>query len=870
MAVETEAEQPNEPRSLTRILKARLGARRDSEHEQAIIRVVIVVILAVYYYFLALGENFTVPGLVNGLYWALGYLVMSIVGVGCIVAWPQVSPPRRLLYMVTDMATLAALMHWGGEAGTPLYPLFLWITFGNGFRYGNLYLAASATTSIVGMVWVVVTTPYWDPLPHFAVGLVAGLVVLPAYVASLIRKLTEAKALAEAANQAKSRFLATMSHELRTPLTAIIGLGDLMHETRLDREQRDMMRTIGTSARALLSLINHILDFSKIEAGKMSVEAVNFDLYGEIADVVRILRPEATARSLRLATHIGADVPPYLFGGRQQLRQVLTNLLSNAVKFTERGHILLSVERTGGTDERPLLRFDVADTGIGIAPEARARVFESFTQADESTTRRYGGTGLGLALAKQLTGLMGGTISVESEVGRGSRFRIELPMTTAPKPDDSVNQKVLFGRDVLLVSPDGELAKLLQPALSDAGFILQRLPSIGAAVDRIMAERRAGIDYHIAVIDRAASPSAAEAATALRTADPHGDFALALRGGVPGPAEAPIRENFLVSIPETPSPAMLANLRHALYAFDTLRKDESEEAQRRRASEKLRATQPMRILVAEDNAVNRKVTAKILSRAGHVPVLVETGDAALDALEQETFDLVLLDVNMPGTSGIEVVKLYRFAHLGEEPRLPMLALTADATTETRARCEEAGMDGYITKPVEASRLLQVVEAYAKAPIEVAEALKLPPRQQLPSAAVTDIATHPRFQPEGSPVLDPAALAALEAIDPGADFVSEILADFIADTVGLLQSLEEAYAARNVAGIRDVAHAMRSSAANVGAVRVSRLCGELYNAPAIELDRQARAQIDLLNEEFERFRGAVSSHLAARREQSQPS
>ena len=333
--------EPRQPQSLSGLLKARLHRRQDSEHEQAIIRVVIVAILATYYFFLAQSADFASGGFMDGLYWALGYLVLSVIGVGCIVAWPGVSPPRRLVYMVTDMATLSVLMHWGGEAGTPLYPLFLWITFGNGFRYGNLYLAASATASIIGMVWVVVTTPYWDPLPHFAVGLVVGLVVLPAYVASLIRKLTEAKALAEAANQAKSRFLATMSHELRTPLNAIIGLGDLMHETRLDRDQRDMMRTIGTSARALLSLINHILDFSKIEAGKMSVEAVDFDLYGEIADIMRILRPEATAKNLRLATHIGADVPPFLFGGRQQLRQVLTNLLSNAVKFTERGHILL-------------------------------------------------------------------------------------------------------------------------------------------------------------------------------------------------------------------------------------------------------------------------------------------------------------------------------------------------------------------------------------------------------------------------------------------------------------------------------------------------------------------------------------------------
>jgi two-component system sensor histidine kinase RpfC len=382
-----------------------------------------------------------------------------------------------------------------------------------------------------------------------------------------------------------------------------------------------------------------------------------------------------------------------------------------------------------------------------------------------------------------------------------------------------------------------------------------------------MDDKREGIDYHIVFLDPASGLTPTDAAAALRTADPTGDLALVLIGGdLTGPM---VRENFLMALERHPDAAALAHAVHALRVFDAQRKDEEQEIQRRQAAES-RAQRPLRILVAEDNGVNRKVTAKILRRAGHDPHLVETGDAALDALEQERFDLVLLDINMPGTSGLDVVKLHRFSHMGE-PYLPMVALTADATTETRALCQEAGMDGYITKPVEAAHLLKIIEEVAERKPPAATAPEAAPAPATgPSAAITDITTHPRFQSDSGPVIDFGALAALEAMDPEGDFLGEILTDFIGDTEGLIEAMAEAVEDRHIVGIRDVAHGMRSSAANVGAVRVHRICGEICAASTPDLERDASQRLAALREEFDRFRTAAMRHLEERRKSSQPS
>ena len=308
----------------------------------------------------------------------------------------------------------------------PWYLIYLWVTFGNGFRYGTRFLVSSAVLGAAGFALVIHVTPVWRDIPYVAYGLLAALVVLPAYVVRLIRQLTEAKAQAEAANRAKGRFLATVSHELRTPLTAIIGMGDMMMNTRLDGEQREMAATVNTSARQLLSLITDVLDFSQLEEAKLTIDQAPFDLHRVVCNTRLMLRGQARMKRLALRLVIDVDVPRRIIGDDRRLQQALTNLLANAVKFTERGAVTLSVRLV-----ETALEFRVSDTGIGIAPQHLDRIFDRFTQAEDDINRRYGGTGLGLAISRQLVELMGGAIGVSSELHRGSEFWITLPCRPA-------------------------------------------------------------------------------------------------------------------------------------------------------------------------------------------------------------------------------------------------------------------------------------------------------------------------------------------------------------------------------------------------------------------------------------------------------
>lgn len=709
--------------SAIRLVRQRFAERKDTEHGQAFVRICMVALILAYE--LAFSHDWDIAPRQRA--YVIGLTLISQAVALALMTWilvrPQRSDVRRIIGMVADYGLMSMAMSAIGEPMACIYVVIMWVTIGNGLRYGNRYLYLAVAMAVASFSITLMTSEYWIANRGLGIGLLVGLAAIPLYLSGLLRQLTSTTAEARRASEAKSRFLANMSHEFRTPLNGLSGMTEVLATTRLDAEQRECVNTIQASARSLLSLVEEVLDISAIEAGKLRLDKRDFSLRETLEGISLILQPQARAKHLAYQVDVAPDVPDYLSGDPGHLRQVLLNLAGNAIKFTEAGRVDIRVRLHKNEQGQPKrLSFDIVDTGIGVAPDMRPRLFEAFEQADVGLARRYEGSGLGTTIAKGLVEAMGGSIGYQENAPRGSHFWFELPFVAAAVPTSA-----------------------------DFGAPAASVPAAAEEVDT--------------------------SGNVIAFSDPFLRHRARVRG--------------------------------------------------------------MRILVADDHAANRMVLQRMLQKAGHRVICVDGAEAVLDALAETEFDAVIVDLHMPGMSGLDMLRQLRVMQAGG-PRTPVVVLSADVTPESIQRCEQAGARTFLAKPVVANRLLDTLSDIA-----MEGRLRVGSEMAARQGAVSS---------EG--VLDSSVLDELAGLGMGDGFEREFISQCLNDAEGCLGGMQIAGEAEHWERLREHAHAIKGVASNLGLIRLASLGGELMQMPEWQVRSEWRPRLMALNASLTEGREAL--------------
>ncbi len=815
------------------------------EVEQSLIRLVIATMVLSYLIWAAPA----IPDWTKQWTVAFSMIFVFLFCSGLLYYWSRQKPhlviKRRILSILLDVGGLGVGMSMTGDMLVPWVPVYLWVTFGNGLRFGLPYLVLSATLSVIAFTFVLVITPFWREHLELALGFLVSLVVLPFYVGVLIKRLYKETEHAQEASLAKSEFLAHMSHEIRTPLNGVVVTAELLGDCKSEKETREYGEVIRASGQNLLRLIEDILDISKIEAGKIEIETVKFDFHELITTTVKIFIPQASSKGLSLRHNIGLDIPYQLTGDQTHLRQILINLIGNAIKFTETGSVELCCFKTRESEEGlTLIRFEVVDTGIGIEEEAQQKIFDKFTQADGSTTRRYGGSGLGITIAKQLVELLGGRIGVSSTPNIGTTFWFDLEFESLDSVEDQNSTDTLHSCKVLRYSPRPDITTSTLNCLDLWSIPYETVSSASSTISKLnmLVDNK---PFDTLIIDGLTDDmSTRNLIKGLNEKLLHKDVTIVIVQKPGLTTSIPSIDVQSIYLLEEPlDKTMLFNALHVSNSIDY--EDDTVVSLPLHSELRNPNRRPLKILAAEDNKVSRMLIGRVLERAGHTYRLVKDGQEMLDVFMEESFDLIIADLRMPIVNGLEVFQMIRMSNSMADP-IPYIILTADATSSVFRQCQDVGIRYFLTKPTSSKKLLETIE---KATSHLRSSVAEDVEKTSDGKKRTDETIMPL------PLVDGGAFQKLVVFSQDQGFVKKLLEQFSSEGETNLALMEAALDANDDASFHDHIHALKGSALEMGLQKLGALAAK---AETLTLADIQTTSPDLLAEIKRLFKDSVNA------------